>query len=110
MTDNLGEYTSAVIVDMLDTRDIKHVPIVAHNSEENGVAVWFNLTIMNAIRTALITTKMMCSYWSWALADATDKYNQLPHASTENSPHEACFDATQPHLSNLYELGQLGYL
>lgn len=82
ITDNAGEYTSTKIAEILKERNIQHLPTVPQNSEENGVAERFNLTIMNAVRAALTTTHMTWDYWTWALADATEKYNQLPHAST----------------------------
>lgn len=38
MSDNAGEYTSTILVEMLGDIDIKHVPIVPQNAEENGIA------------------------------------------------------------------------
>lgn len=65
---------------------------------------------MNAVRAALGTTEMSWRYWTLALADATDKYNQLPHGRTEMSPHQAWFNVKAPNLKNLYIFGQFGFV
>lgn len=110
ITDNAGEYTSKAIAKLLADINRTHVPIVAHNSKENGVAERFNQKIMNAVRAALRTTNMTWHYWKWALEDATDKYNQLPHRSTGKTPYEIWHKKPKPNLENLYIFGQLWYI
>lgn len=62
---------------------------------------------MNAVRAALKTVNMGWNYWSWALVDATDKYNQLPSRVTGKSLHELWFNEMKPKLSDLFIFGQL---
>lgn len=50
---NAGEYTSPVVSDMLSDMDMNHIPAIAYSFEENSIAEKFNLTIMNALPTAL---------------------------------------------------------
>ena len=101
---------SRAVETLLADMDVEHVPIIAQNPEENGVAERFNLSIMNAVWEALRTAGMDWSYWTWALLDAVDKYNQLPHGATGNSPHETWFADKAPSLQHLYIFGQLGYV
>lgn len=49
---------SAVVDVMLGDMYVKHLPIVSHNSEENGLFERFNGTIMNAGRAAFNTSEM----------------------------------------------------
>lgn len=94
---------------MLGGMGIKHIPAILFNSEQNGIAERFNRKVMNAVRAALRTTVMSWEYWSWALMDATDKYNQLPHKATVKSPNEMWFNMKIPDLKNLNIFGQLGF-
>lgn len=95
---------------MLGNMDIQHMPIIPHNPEENGLAERFNLTIMNSVRTALETAEMSWQYWTWALQDATDKYNHFPHRTTNATPQQAWFDTDELHLRNLFIFGQIGFM
>lgn len=70
--------------------DLQPVLIVSHDSEENGMAKWFNGNIMNAVQATLSTARISWQYWTWALEDTTDKYNPVPHKDTRSSPHQAC--------------------
>lgn len=96
-----GEYMAEVVQSALADMEIASIPVIPYKSEENGIAKRFNRTIMNAVRTALLPANMPWEYWTWALQDAVDKYNQLPHASTGCSPHEACFSDKKPDLRHL---------
>lgn len=90
--------------------DITHVLIIQHNKGENGVAERYNSTTVNAVWTALLTAKMDWYYWSWALADANNKFNQLPHPGTERSLQELWYNSNIPKLRNLLIFGQIGYV
>lgn len=107
---NAGEYLSKIVEQMLGYIYVKVVPIVPHNSEENGLVERFNGTIMNAVRVALRTANISWEYWTWALEDATDKYNQLAHKGTGASLHQKWFNEESLNLRNLFIFGQLGYL
>lgn len=109
ITDTAGEYTSKVVLEILGDMDIEHVPTVAYNPKENGIAERINLTLMNEVRAALETAKLSCHYWTFALAEVVDKYNQLPHSATGKSPHEAWF-GTKADLRALYIFGQTGFV
>lgn len=64
ISDNAWEYMLFIAVNILGDKEITHVPIVPHNSEENGIAERFNGTIMNTVRAALHTTKIS---WEFGL-------------------------------------------
>lgn len=94
---------------MLGDMGIQHIPKIAHNPEENGIAERINSTIMNAVRTALDTACLDWTYWTYVLADVVDKYNQLPHSSTGKSPHQLWHNAN-PDLRTLFIFGQEGFV
>lgn len=54
-TDNAGEYTCKVVLQMLEDMDITHVPTIAYTPEQNGIAERINDTLLNAVRAALNT-------------------------------------------------------
>lgn len=58
---------------MFGDMDIAHVPPIAYNPEENGIAERINDTLMNAIRAALDTALIDWTYWNYALAYVVDK-------------------------------------
>lgn len=101
ITDNSGEYTSKIVMEILGDMDIEHVPTIAYNPEEKGIAERLNLTLMNEVRVALDTAKLDWTYWTFALADAVEKYNHLPHSATGQSPHELWF-GTRANLITVY--------
>lgn len=109
VSDNAGEYMAEVVKNALADMDITHIPAIPYNSEENGIAERLKCTVMNEVRTALLTTNMSWKYWTWALQDAVDKYNQLPKEATGCSPHETWFRDKKPDLRHLYIFGQLGF-
>lgn len=109
ITDNTGEYTSQVVMDILGDMDIVHVQTIDYNPEDNGISEWLNLTIMNAVRAALKTADLDWTYWIYALADVVDKYNQIPHSATGQSPHSLWF-GEKADLRALFVFGQYGYV
>lgn len=67
---------------MLGDMEIKYVPRIVYNlEEENGISERFKLTLMNAVREALKKFQLDYTYWTYTLADAVDKYNQLPQSA-----------------------------
>lgn len=73
VSDNAGEYMAEVFSTALVDLGIVHIQAILTNYEENGIAERFNRTIINAVRTALITAKVPWDYWHWELQDAIDK-------------------------------------
>lgn len=64
---------------------------------------------MNALREALETVKLDFSYWTYALTDVVDKFNQLPHSEIGKSPKELWIEETMK-LKSLYIFGQHGFV
>lgn len=69
-------------MEIIGDMDIKLFPTVTYNREDNGIAERLNLTLMKAVRAAFDTAKLDWTYWTFALTDAVDKYNQLPQSAT----------------------------
>lgn len=58
ITDDAEEYTSKLVMEILGDMDVENVPTIAYNPKENGISERLNLTLMNAIRTALKTARL----------------------------------------------------
>lgn len=65
ISDNVGEFKSVVMKDLLGNMDIEEIPIIEKNTEKNGIAERFNKTIMNDVRTGLSTAKTEWTYRAW---------------------------------------------
>jgi hypothetical protein len=76
---------------------------------QNGHAERFNLTIMNKVRSMLITASLPKIYWAEALVAAVFLYNRTPHSYLGyKTPYEAKNKA-KPDISNIRVWGSLSY-
>lgn len=110
ITDNAGEHISDIVSKTIADMSIENIPALPYNSEENVIAERFNRTAMNAVRAEMVATGRHLQYWKWTLTDATDKYSQVPHRSTGQSPHQLWFDVLIPNFKHLFIFGKLGYV
>lgn len=110
ISDNVCDYMSTIVEEILGDMEVTHIPVIPYNSEENVIAERFNRTIMNAVHAALLTAVMSWEYWKCAIIDDADKYNQLPHGATGKSPQQIWYQQAAPDLSNLFIFAQLGFV
>ena len=92
-TDNGGEYMSGEFNDFLKEEGIIHQTTIPYTPQQNGVAERFNRTIMEMVRTMLISAKMPKSFWGEALLAATHIRNLSPTSATSGAktPYEVFY-------------------
>src|SRR5271154_4100671 len=113
-TDEGGEYTGETlktVTTFLEERGIHHEQTSAYSSSSNGVAERMNRTLMDMVRTMMITASNLPGpFWGEAVHTAAKIRNRLPTSSLEGniSPHEAWF-GTPPSLQHLRVFGCLAF-
>lgn len=89
VSDNAGEWMSAVIQDTRKELDITHISAIPYKPGENGIWERVNSAIINEY--GWLSSPQTWQHWPWALNHVVDKYNQLLHSRIGNPPHELCF-------------------
>jgi hypothetical protein len=112
-TDEGGEYTGETlktVTTFLEERGITHEPTSAYSSSSNGVAERMNRTLMDMVRTMMITSNLPAPFWGEAVHTAAKIRNRLPTSSLDGniSPHEAWY-GTPPSLHQLRVFGCLAF-
>src|SRR5579859_1975018 len=112
-TDEGGEYlgeTLKTVSPFLEEHGITHEQTSAYSSASNGVAERINRTLMDMVRTMMMTSKLSAPFWGEAIHTAVKVRNHLPTSSLEGniSPHEAWFSVA-PSIQNLRVFGCLAY-
>lgn len=110
VSDNVKEYISKDMSDLLDSFNVQHKPSIPYQAQENSFAEKLNQTFMNCIRKALYTANMESEYWHYALLDVVEKYNQLHHKSIRTSLYMKFYGTDVPDLGGLHVFGQVGLL
>jgi hypothetical protein len=108
-TDEGGEYTGEIlqtVAPFLRERGINHEQTSAYSSASNGIAERMNRTLMDVVRSILLTSGLPAPFWGEALYTAAKIRNRLPTSSLENniSPHQAWFGVA-PKISHLRVFG-----
>jgi len=108
-TDEGGEYlgeTLKTVTTFLEERGITHEQTSAYSSSSNGVAERINRTLMNMVRTMMITSNLPAPFWSEAVHTAAKIRNRLSTTSLEGniSPHQAWW-GTPPSIQHLRVFG-----
>src|SRR5271169_3887344 len=105
----LGE-TLKTVTTFLEERGIHHEQTSAYSSPSNGVAERMNRTLMDMVRTMMITSKLPAPFWGEAVHTAAKVRNRLPTSSLKGniSPHEAWFGVA-PSIKHLRVFGCLAF-
>ena len=105
-SDNGGEYTSNEFKDYCNSNGVQTLHSSPRSPQQNGIAERFNRTIIEALRTTLVTSRMARSYWGEFVRSIVFVRNHLPHTSLPDSmsPIEAAF-GTVPDVSRFRTLG-----
>jgi len=108
-TDGGGEYkgeTLHTVTPFLAERGINHEQTSLYSSSSNGVAERMNRTLMNMVRSMILTSGLPAPFWGEALHTAAKIVNRLPtSALLDNiSPHQAWFGVI-PKISHLRVFG-----
>lgn len=112
-TDEGGEYlgeTLKTVSTFLEEHGITHEQTSPYSSSSNGIAERINRTLMDMVRTMMITSKLPAPFWGEAVHTAAKVRNRLPTSSLRGniSPHEAWFGKA-PSLEHLRVFGCLAF-
>ena len=77
-TDGSGEYMGLEFQGWLKLRDIHYEVTNANIPQENGVMEWLNRTILEMTRTMLLESKLLKSFWTFAVNYTQEILNRLP--------------------------------
>ena len=107
--DNGGEFSSTVLLEYLQNRNIYMEPTPPYSPPSNGMAERANRTMMDKVRALLYNAKLPKSFWGEAYIHANLLRNLSPRAGQNITPWEARYGTT-PDLSVLRVFGSLAYL
>ena len=95
-SDRGGEFMSNEIQNFLKQRGISFECTVANTPQQNGISERKNRTLVEAIRTILISKNLPHCLWGEALHYANNTFNSIPKSNKENSPKEEFFGKKIP--------------
>ena len=106
ISDNGGAYTGDEFMTYCHRSGIRTIHTAPRTPEQNGICERFNRTLVEALRTVLLTSRMARSFWVEFVLSITYTRNHLPHSSLldDMSPTEAAF-GTVPDVSRFKTLG-----
>ena len=108
-SDGGGEYTSDAQRAWLGERGIELQRSAAYSPEQNGVAERVNRTLMDLVRTMLLSTQLPHFLWADLLQTAVHVRNRsMTRALTGMTPYEA-WNGVKPDISLLRAIGSLAY-
>src|SRR5271169_92182 len=112
-TDKGGEYlgeTLKTVSTFFEEHGITHEQTSPYSSSSNGIAERINRTLMDMVRTMMITSKLPAPFWGEAVHTAAKVRNRLPTSSLKGniSPHEAWFGVA-PSIKHLRVFGCLAF-
>ena len=92
-SDNGGEYIAEDFVLLCHRNGIEPLHTLAHSPEQNGTCQRFNRTLIEAMRTVLLTSRMARTFWGEFIMSSTYVRNHLLYSSLpyDMSPMEAAF-------------------
>lgn len=105
-TDNGGEYLSNEFKSYIMEHGIQHQLTVAYTPQQNGVAERMNRTLMDCVRSLLLTAKVDKKFWAEALSTAVYIRNRVISRSLPPNitPHHRWMGKT-PNVSHLRVFG-----
>ena len=108
-TDQGTEYTNKRFQISLNEYGIIHSVTPAHTQEPRGAIERINLTLLNKVRTLLLTSKAPTYLWGEALLTAVYLYNRTPHSSLGfKTPYEL-YHGIKPSYNNIKTWGSIVY-
>jgi hypothetical protein len=99
--DNAKEFKTKELSEFLAQKGIVATYSAPYTPEQNGQSERINRTLLNKVRTMLITARLPAEYWAEALLTAAYLYNRSPHSALKGmTPYEARY-GTKPDLARI---------
>jgi transposase InsO family protein len=91
-SDRGGEYLDKELQSFLDDNGIIFQCTVPRCPQQNGISERKNRTLLEAVRTMLMTKNLPNNFWAEALHHANNTFNNIPKEYNSPSPKEKFFD------------------
>lgn len=95
-SDRGGEYLSTDLQDYFKEKGIEFQCTVPNTPQQNGISERKNRTLVEAIRTLLVSQNLPHYLWGEALHHANNTFNSIPKAGKSFSPKEEFFNKKNP--------------
>jgi hypothetical protein len=109
-SDNAREYKNTDFRALFTKKGVISTYTAPYTPAQNGISEIFNRTIINKVRSMLISSGVPKALWGEAVLAATYIYNRTPHSSLEGfiTPFEAKY-GEKPTISNIRIWGSIAY-
>ena len=104
-SDRGGEYISSELEDWLQLHGIKHNKTAAHSPHQNGVAEWYNRTLVESAHTSLIHASLPSNMWAEAINHSNEILNAAPSKKLSGSSSYIKWFNKPFDVSNLHVFG-----
>jgi transposase InsO family protein len=104
-SDNGEEYTSKEFVNFGKDVGIKRELTTPYNPQQNGVAEWKNITILEVVKTMIHDQDLPMCLWAKAAMAAIYVRNQVSHSALGLKTPEEMFTGKKPEVSHLKIFG-----
>jgi transposase InsO family protein len=108
--DNGMEYCAGYFQEELNRLGIRCERTNIYSPQMNGVAERLNRTLLDAVRTTLLTTKLSSSWWAELLTAAAYVKNKTAHAGINFDIPDARFYDVHPGVTHLKRLGSVCFM
>jgi transposase InsO family protein len=103
-TDRGKEYLNDRLQKYFEQEGIRVEYTVGYCPEQNGKAERRNRTLMEAVRTMLVESKLPLNHWGEALYTANHMQNRIINEKTGKTPYEAMF-SKEPRWNDMRQFG-----
>ena len=109
-TDNGMEYCAKYFKDELSRLGIRTERTNVYSPEQNGVAERLNRTLLDSVRTILISSKLSAGWWAELVLTAAHVKNKIAHSGLHGQIPDALYYGKQPTVSYMRRIGSLCFI
>ena len=107
--ENAKEYHTHSLQQFYHQEHITVHPTIPHTPQENALAERVNRSLLDTIRSLLLSSGLPETLWDYALHAAVDYHNHSPHSAHNKIPI-TMWNGTIPDVTTLLKFGQLGHI
>ena len=106
-----GEYLLSAVQMILDNKGIEHKLTMPHLPQQNGVAEWWNHTLLDKAHMLIHTTGLSLGFWEYTIDTMVHIYNRTPICFIGwRTPHEIWTNGHVPDVSYFRVFGCKAYM
>ena len=108
-SDNGGEYCSQEFMNFCNSKGISHQHSNPYTPEQNGVAERYNRTLIESVRSMLISAQLPLNLWAEAVSTSVYLHNRSPTSALQSKTPYECWYGQKPDVSELRVFGCVCY-